>query len=121
LTRQVWKLLTAQEFYVGRGFSKNTYIRRLLDEDAALPAGAQDKLTNAQRIELIGQLPKSRKGNNLPKLRKKAVRTERSLSPEAEARIKAIGASKPIAPVKTETSFADALKALESDENQPEN
>ena len=100
---------------MGRGFSKNTYIRRLLDEDAALPAGAPNKLTNAQRIELIGQLPKSRQGNNLPKLRKKPVRNERSISPEADARIRAIGATKPV-PQKAET-LGEFLK----DENQPEN
>ena len=93
---------------MGRGFSKNTYIRRLLDEDAALPAGAPNKLTNAQRIELIGQLPKPRKGNNLPKLRKKPVRNERSISPEAEARIRGIGQNKP-APARAET-LGDVLK-----------
>jgi hypothetical protein len=84
---------------VGRGYSKNTYIRRELDADAKLPAGDPNKLTTAQRLKLIEQLPKPRKGNNLPALRKKPVRTARSISPEAEARIKAIGA-KPEPPAK---------------------
>ena len=95
---------------MGRGFSKNTYIRRLLDEDAALPAGAPNKLTNAQRIELIGQLPKSRKGNNLPKLRKKPVRNERSISPEAEARIRGIGQNKVPLPSRAPETLGDVLK-----------
>ena len=77
---------------MGRGYSKNTYIRRILDEDAKLPIGDPNKLTFVQRIKLIEQLPKPRKGNNLPALRKKPKRTARSISPEAEARIRAIGA-----------------------------
>lgn len=77
---------------MGRGFSKSTYIRRLLDADAKLPAGDPNKLTSVQLIELISQLPKARTGNNLPALRKKPKRTARSISPEAEARIRAIGA-----------------------------
>lgn len=104
---------------MGRGYSKNTYLRQVLDADAKLPVGDPNKLTSRERIVLIEQLPKPRKGNNLPDLRKKPKRTARSISPEAEARIRAIGAKPeppPTGPAPLDTFLAAIKKS--DDENK---
>jgi len=99
---------------VPRPKSDKTYLRELLDADAALPA--EQRMSTTKRAEITLTLVEctraaSRKGKgaNKTKIRKVPARTARSVSPEFEASIKL----KPSAPVKPEKTFADAMKELD--------
>lgn len=93
---------------MGRPVSVRSYIRRELE---------RKDLTGEQRLRLIELLAKEGKpkpwGNNLTKVRKKPARTERSLSPEQEARIKGLDKSKPV------EKKAETLGEFLKDENTP--
>lgn len=105
---------------MGRGRSAKSYAREALDRDSKLPEG--ERMSASDRIALIkivGKPPEKRKGNNLPDLRKKPVRNERSISLEAEARIRAIGAKPeppPTGPAPLDTFLAAIKKS--DDENK---
>lgn len=84
---------------MGRGFSTRTYIRQVLDKDAALPDDSPQKMTPEQRLETLQLLaraprlgvPKGTKPSTTGKIKKKS----RYLSDEDIQRLRGAKPPKP--------------------------